>query len=63
VELLGHLAQVLALRAREVVQSAPDTARRLAFRYQQVLNAIADLERNVGPQLALEAMVTRLRRT
>jgi DNA polymerase III subunit delta' len=63
VELLGHLAQVLALRAREIVASAPDTARRLAFRYQQVLNAVADLERNVGPQLALEAMVTRLRRT
>lgn len=62
VEYLGHLAQVLALRAREVVASAPDTARQLAARYEQVLSAIADLERNVGPQLALEAMVTRLRR-
>ena len=63
VELLGHLAQVLALRARAIVASAPDTARQLAARYEQVLSAVADLECNVGPQLALEAMVARLRRT
>jgi len=63
VELLGHLAQVLALRAREVVGAAPEAARKLAARYDHVLQAVADLERNVGPQLALEAMVARLRRT
>lgn len=60
--LLTHLAQRLTLRAREVVARAPDEARRLAQRYQLVLTAIDELERNVGPQLALEALVTRLRR-
>jgi DNA polymerase-3 subunit delta' len=61
--LLGHLAQVLALRAREVVGSAPELARKLAARYEHVLDAVADLERNVGPQLALEALMARLRRS
>jgi DNA polymerase III subunit delta' len=62
VELLTHLAQVVSLKAREVVASAPEAARRLALRYELILQAIADLERNVGPQLALEAMVAKLRR-
>lgn len=61
--LLAHLAQVLALRAREIVGVAPETASKLAARYEHVLNAVADLERNVGPQLALEALVARLRRS
>jgi DNA polymerase-3 subunit delta' len=59
--LLWHLAQRLALRAREVVAGAPDEARRLAQRYQLVLGAVEELERNVAPQLTLEALVTRLR--
>jgi DNA polymerase-3 subunit delta' len=62
VELLAHLAQVLTLRAREVVASAPDEARRLARRYELVQRALLELERNVGPQLTLEAVVTRMRR-
>jgi DNA polymerase III subunit delta' len=62
-DLLGHLAQVLALRVREVVAAAPDEARRLARRYEVVRSALGDLERNVGPQLALEAMMAKLRRT
>ena len=61
--LLAHLAQVLALRARDVVGSAPELARKLAARYEHVLKAVADLERNVGPQLALEALMARLRRS
>ncbi len=61
-ELLGHLTQVLALRARDVVTSAPDDARRWARRYEIVRAAASDLERNVGPQLALEAMMAKLRR-
>jgi hypothetical protein len=61
-DLLGHLAQVLALRVREVVAAAPDEARRLARRYEVVRSALGDLERNVSPQLALEAMMAKLRR-
>jgi DNA polymerase-3 subunit delta' len=61
-ELLVHLAQVLALRARELVAAAPDEAHRLARRYDVVCTALGDLERNVGPQLAFEAMVAKLRR-
>jgi DNA polymerase-3 subunit delta' len=63
VELLHHLAQRISLKTREIVASAPEAARRLAARYELVLQAVADLERNVGPQLALEAMVAKLRRT
>lgn len=61
-ELLTHLAQVIALKAREQVSAAPEEARRLARRYEVVRGALADLERNVGPQLALEAMMAKLRR-
>lgn len=61
-EQLEHLAQALALRARELVRAAPDEAHRLARRYDVVRAALADLERNVGPQLALEAMMAKLRR-
>ncbi len=62
-DLLSHLAQVLALRAREVVAEKPDEARRAARRHEVVRSALSDVERNVGPQLALEAMVAKLRRT
>ena len=61
-DLLGHLAQVLALKVREVVAAAPDEARKLSRRYEVVRVALGDLERNVGPQLALEAMMAKLRR-
>ncbi len=62
-ELLAHLAEVLALRARACVASAVEDAHRLSRRYEIVRSTLADLERNVGPQLALEAMMTKLRRT
>jgi DNA polymerase III subunit delta' len=61
-DLLGHLAQVLALKVREVVTAAPDEARKLSRRYEVVRATLGDLERNVGPQLALEAMMAKLRR-
>jgi DNA polymerase-3 subunit delta' len=61
-ELLEHLAQVLSLKVRQVVAAAPDEARRMARRYELVRAAASDLERNVGPQLALEAMMAKLRR-
>ena len=61
-DLLGHLAQVLALKAREIVAAAPEDARRSSRRYEIVRGAQNDLERNVGPQLALEAMMAKLRR-
>ncbi|HEY6081299.1 MAG TPA: DNA polymerase III subunit [Polyangiaceae bacterium] len=60
--LLEHVAQVLSLRAREAVATGPDAGRRLARRYELVQGALAELERNVGPQLTLEALMTRLRR-
>ncbi|RYZ03597.1 MAG: DNA polymerase III subunit [Myxococcales bacterium] len=62
-DLLTHLAQVLALRARAIVAEKPEDARRAARRHEIVRSALADIERNVGPQLALEAMVAKLRRT
>jgi DNA polymerase III subunit delta' len=61
-ELLTHLAQVLALRVRELVGEKPDEARSAARRHEIVRTALSDLERNVGPQLALEAMMAKLRR-
>lgn len=60
--LLEHLGRVLALRARDVAQAAPDQSRRFARSYQLVQRALVELERHVGTQLALEALVTRLRR-
>lgn len=60
--LLGHLAQVVSLKARAVVGQAPETARALALQYEHVKVALGELERNVSPQLVLEAMVARLRR-
>ena len=60
--LLGFFAQSLASQARRVVSRAPESAERLAARYDTVLHAISDLEKNGQPALVLEAMVTRLRR-
>jgi DNA polymerase III subunit delta' len=61
-DLLTHLAEVLALQARTCVGTAPNDAHRAARRYDIVRSTLGDLERNVGPQLALEAMMTKLRR-
>jgi DNA polymerase III subunit delta' len=60
--LLGFFAQSLATQVRQLLPGAPESAERLAFRYEAVLQAIGDLEKNGQPVLVLEAMVTRLRR-
>jgi len=60
--LLGFFAQSLATQARQLLPGAPESAERLAHRYDAVLQAIGDLEKNGQPVLTLEAMVTRLRR-
>jgi DNA polymerase-3 subunit delta' len=62
VDQLLFFAQTLAREARELAATAPEKAERTARRYSIVLGTIAEVERNVAPTLALEAMVTRLRR-
>ncbi len=60
-ESLAFFAQALAIEARERIADAPEDSERAAHRYAVVLATIAEVERNVQPTLALEAMVTRLR--
>jgi DNA polymerase III subunit delta' len=60
-EQLGFFAQALAGRARSLVATRPDEAERTARRHAVVLSAITEVERNVQPGLALEAMITRMR--
>lgn len=59
--LLAHFAQSLAIAAREQVATRLDEAERSANRHRVVLSAMKDVERNVSPALALEAMIYRLR--
>jgi len=59
--LLAYFAQTLALRGRAQVGEAPYEAERAAESYNVVLGAMRDVERNMSPALALEAMVCRLR--
>jgi DNA polymerase-3 subunit delta' len=61
-EQLGWFAQHLANRAKRNLSEDPAAAERDARRYPLVLATMADLERNANPALAVEAMVTRLRR-
>ena len=61
-ESLAFFAQHLAMEARDRIATAPEEAERAAQRHALVLTTIAEVERNVQPTLALEAMVTRLRR-
>jgi DNA polymerase-3 subunit delta' len=61
-ESLAFFAQALAVEARERISDAPQDSERAAQRYAVVLATIGEVERNVQPTLALEAMVTRLRR-
>ena len=59
---LSFLAHEFATRGRQSVEVAPDAAERAARCYKVVLDTMAEVERNVQPALALEAMVSRLRR-
>lgn len=61
-EQLGFFAQALAEDARRAIEGDPDAAVRAAHRHAVVLGTLAEIERNVQPTLALEAMVARLRR-
>jgi DNA polymerase-3 subunit delta' len=60
-ELLGYFAQELAARATTRVAGEPTAALSLANRHRIVLAALGELEKNVQPSLALEAMMVRLR--
>jgi len=59
--LLAYLAQSLAFAGREQAASQIEEAERSAARHHVVLSAMQDVERNVSPTLALEAMIYRLR--
>lgn len=59
--LLSYYAQALALSGREQVATNVAEAERCAARHRIVLSAMQDVERNVSPALALEAMIYRLR--
>lgn len=58
---LAFFAQAVASDARKSVTSDPARALSRALQHRTVLEAIADVERNVQPALALEAMFVRLR--
>ncbi len=60
-ELLGHLGQALAARSRALAESEPAHAEHLAQQYDVVLSTLGELEKNVQPALAFEAMMVRLR--
>jgi DNA polymerase III subunit delta' len=59
---LAFFAQALAVEARAVVGRDAAAADRRARQYGVVLDALGEVEKNVQPALALEAMVVRLRR-
>lgn len=59
---LGFLAHSFAMEARELAANDPIGAERAARRYSTVLTTLDEVEKNVQPALALEAMVARLRR-
>ena len=61
-EQLGWFAQHLAIQAKQNLLEDPAAAERYARRYPLVLAAMTDLEHNANPALAVEALVTRLRR-
>ncbi len=60
---LGWFAQHLASEAKQKLSNDPAAADRFARRNPLVLSTMSDLERNANPVLAIEALVTRLRRT
>jgi len=60
--LLGGFAQQLAVQARSKAPAEPEQAELFARRHEVVQKTLADLELNAQPALALEGMLTRLRR-
>ncbi len=61
--LLSYFAQTLAIAGRERVASSLSDAEQSAKRHAVVLSAMRDVERNVSPALALEAMFYHLRQS
>ncbi len=59
--LLAYFAQSLAIAGRQQVTEKVAEAERSAEQHRVVLSAMQDVERNVSPALALEAMISRLR--
>lgn len=59
---LGWFAQQLAARSKQLLAEDPAAAERDARRYPLVLETMTELEHNANPALAIEALVTRLRR-
>jgi len=59
--LLAYFAQSLAFAGREQVDTQIERAERAAEQHRVVLSAMHDVDRNVSPALALEAMIYRLR--
>lgn len=60
-ELLAYLAQAFAAQSREQIERAPASAERAARQHEIVLASLDLVEQNAQPQLAIEAMVARLR--
>ncbi len=60
-ELLGHVAQDIAARGKAAAIADDDKAFMWASRYAIVLASLREVERNVQPALALEAMLLRMR--
>ena len=60
-DLLAYFAQSLAFAGREQVNAQVEQAERSAEQHRVVLSAMQDVDRNVSPALALEAMIYRLR--
>lgn len=58
---LAFFAQAIAGEARRLVAERPGDALRCARQHRTILEAMRDVERNVQPALALEAMFVRLR--
>jgi DNA polymerase-3 subunit delta' len=58
---LAFFAQAIAAQARAGVAADPALALRRAHQHHTVLEAMRDIERNVQPALAMEAMFVRLR--
>jgi DNA polymerase-3 subunit delta' len=59
---LSWFAQHLAAASRDQIGEQPTLAERDARRYSMVLSTMKDLEHNANPALALEALVSRMRR-
>jgi DNA polymerase-3 subunit delta' len=61
-DLLQHLAHEFASRTRAAIAEGKSGGERWAARHGLVMRTVEEVERNAQPALALEALVTRLRK-